>query len=88
MSSKEEKFQDPPALRVGSLVNFSETDEDPEYEVVLAIYDDTIFHTLGAKGVVMQYNLDDVTSMAPQGIDITPEIDSIQKKLDDYNSLQ
>ena len=73
------------ALKVGSLVHFHDDERDPDYEVVLDIYDDDVFHALDSTGGVMQYNLKDIIRTAPETLDITNEMDSITKKLQSYN---
>ena len=70
-------------LKVGMLVNFHEGDN---FEVVLDIYDDYVFHTLSIDGGVMQYDIRNVYSIGGF-INIEPQIESIKSKLNAWHIM-
>lgn len=66
-------------IRYGTVVSFG----DNHLEVVLDVYDETVFHTLNSDGVVMQYNMSDIDRTWGE-LDIKSEIGSICSKLRNF----
>jgi hypothetical protein len=64
-------------IKVGSLVSFNVY---CQYEVVIDVYDDIVFHTISSDGTVMQYNIDNIISIGGS-IDIDRELDNIKSKI-------
>jgi hypothetical protein len=74
MNPSKYSCQDAP---IGTLV---QTCQGCDYEVIIDIYDDEIFHTIAPNGTVMQYNFDDILSIGGH-LDISQELDAITSKI-------